>query len=207
MTKKCILMIALGGLLFTACSTEDNPVVEPVQEPETPEVASVAWTWDTSITGTVWGNMGYCGGYGADVGTKGNGQWWGVESEEDFMMQLQHTDDGLAHGDESMDAYFLLFEDGKIERHAGDGTLIKEGEYKFEPVTDNDWKVADLYTTAGTILWPYEINSGGNMPEVFEVVYHTDTKMTLVYPDGGAFDGLGGWDEATYWHFKVQGTE
>ena len=40
------------------------------------------------------------------------------------------------------------------------------------------------------------------MPTTFEVVYQTNDKMCLVYPDGGAFDGLGSWGEATYWHFK-----
>ncbi|MBQ6916492.1 MAG: hypothetical protein IJQ64_01645, partial [Prevotella sp.] len=68
----------------------------------------------------------------------------------------------------------------------------------------NEWKVANMKTTAGTILFPYEINSGGNMPTIFEVVYLTGDKMCLVYPDGGDFGSLGGWGEATYWHFKAK---
>ena len=33
------------------------------------------WKWDPSINGVVWGNMGYCGGSGADVALAANGQW------------------------------------------------------------------------------------------------------------------------------------
>ena len=162
------------------------------------------WTWDTSITGAVWGNMGYCGGDGSAVGLTGNGQWWGVKSEEEFMGQLQHTNDGAAHGDESMDAYFRLTGEGIIERHAGDGSTINTGSFSFDRITGNEWKVAELNTTAGTILWPYEINSGGNMPTIFEVVYLTNDKMCLVYPDGGDFTTLGNWGEASFWHFKAK---
>ena len=208
MMKKSFFAIALGGLLFAACQTESDNPVQPTPDPEPePEVASTAWTWDTSAPlGSVWCNMGYSGGNGAEVAISGSSKWWGVTSEDEFMQQLYHAEGEVAHGDESMDAYFLLFEDGKIERHAGDGSLINSGEYKFEPVTGNDWKVANLHTTAGTILWPYEINSSGNMPTVFEVIYKTDTKMVLVYPDEGKFDELGSWGEATYWYFKVQGS-
>jgi len=165
---------------------------------------SKSWTWDTSITGQCWGNMGYCGGAGSDVGISGNGQWWGVGSEEEFLTQLNHTNDGAAHGDESLDAYFTLTGEGIIERHAGDGTLINSGSFSFDRITGNEWKQANLNTTAGTILWPYEINSGGNMPTLFEVVYLTGDKMTLVYPKGGDYSTLGAWGEATYWHFKTK---
>ena len=162
------------------------------------------WTWDQGVTGAVWGNMGYCGGAGSDVGTTGNGQWWGCTSEADFADQLQHSNDGTLHGDESMDAYFTLTTDGMITRHDGKGNVINSGIYSFDLVDGNTWKVADLNTTAGTILWPFEINSGGNMPTKFEVVYLTGDKMTLVYPDGGDFGGLGNWGEATFWHFKAK---
>lgn len=164
-----------------------------------------SWTWDNSIgDGEVWGNMGYCGGNGSDVGLSANGKWWGCKTEEDFAGQLQHTPDGALHGDESPDAYFTLSAEGIIERHAGDGSLIKSGSFSFDRVTGNAWKQANLNTTAGTILWPYEINAGGNEPTVFEVVYLSADKMCLVYPDGGAFDGLGNWGEASFWHFKAK---
>ena len=166
--------------------------------------ASKSWTWDYDGENTVWGNMGYCGGNGADVGTAHNGQWWGVVDEEGLLTQLNHTNDGAAHGDESMDAYFTLTGQGTITRYAGNGSTLNNGTYEFDTSVANDWKVANLNTTAGTILFPYEINSGGNMPTTFEVVYLTGSKMCLVYPDGGAFDGLGNWGEATYWHFKAK---
>ena len=166
--------------------------------------ASKDWTWDYDGTNTVWGNMGYCGGSGADVGTAHNGQWWGVTNEEEFMGQLNHTNDGAAHGDEIMDAFFSLASDGSIKRYAGNGSLINSGKFEFDTSVANDWKVANLNTTAGTILFPYEINSGGNMPTSFEVVYLTGSKMCLVYPDGGDFSSNGSWGEATYWHFKAK---
>ena len=162
------------------------------------------WTWDYDGTNTVWGNMGYCGGAGSEVGINHNGQWWGVTNEEEFMGQLGHTEDGAAHGDESMDAYFTLTGEGTITRHAGDGSVIKSGSFEIDTTVANDWKVANLNTTAGTILFPYEINSGGNMPTSFEMVYLTGSKMCLVYPDGGDFSTNGSWAEATYWHFKAK---
>ena len=163
-----------------------------------------SWTWDPDVTGAVWGNMGYCGGNGAAVGTSGEGQWWGVTSTDEFNGQLGHTEDGTNHGDGDMDAFMTLGTDGTIKRCAADGSVINSGTYEFVPVKGNDWKVANLNTTAGTILWPYEINSGGNMPTSFEVVYLTGSKMTLVYPDGGDFGTVGSWGEASFWHFKAK---
>ena len=160
------------------------------------------WTWDNSITGAVWGNMGYCGGAGSDVGASGNGQWWGVTSTEEFNGQLQHTDTGANAGDGDLDAYMTFGTDGLLTSYSASGSVVRSGTYEFEMVTGNDWKVANLKTNA--ILWPFEINSGGNIPGVYEVVYLTSDKMTLVYPDGGAFDGLGSWGEASFWHFKAK---
>ena len=165
--------------------------------------AEKSWTWDYDGQSTVWGNMGYCGGDGKAVGTDHNGQWWGVTNEEEFMGQLNHAG-GAAHGDESMDAYFTLSNQGTIVRHAGDGSVINSGTFEIDNSVANEWKVANLNTTAGTILFPYEINSGGNMPTSFEMVYLTGNKMCLVYPDGGDFSTNGSWGEATYWHFKAK---
>ena len=162
------------------------------------------WTWDYDGENTVWGNMGYCGGNGADVGTAHNGQWWGVVTEEEFAGQVNHSNTGALNGDEGPNAYFTLSGEGTIVRHAADGSVINSGTFEIDTSVANDWKVADLKTTAGTILWPFEINSGGNMPTQFEMVYLTGSKMCLVYPDGGDFGGLGNWGEATYWHFKAK---
>ena len=49
---------------------------------------------------------------------------------------------------------------------------------------NGEWRKGLLKTKA--ILWPYEINSGGNIPGEYEIVYLTPDKMTLVYPDGNA---------------------
>ena len=164
-----------------------------------------SWTWDTEAPdGVVWGNMGYSGGNGASVATTGSAKWWGVTSEAEFMGQLNHTHDGQAHGDESMNAYFTLTPDGVITRYAGDGSVINSGTFEIDETVKNEWKVANLNTTAGTILFPYEINSGGNMPTTFEVTNLTGSKMTLVYPDGGDFGSLGNWGEATFWNFKAK---
>lgn len=161
------------------------------------------WTWDNSITGAVWGNMGYCGGAGKDVGVSGNGQWWGVTSTDEFNGQLQHTNTGANAGDGDMDAYMTIGTDGFITSYDANGTEIRKGLFELNPVEGNEWKVADL-NTQGTILWPFEINSNGNMPSNFEVVYLTNDKMTLVYPDGGDYASLGNWGEATFWHFKAK---
>ena len=83
-----------------------------------------------------------------------------------------------------------------------DGNVIRSATYSVENYTPeyiNDWKVGDLVTTS--ILWPYEINSGGNMPTWFDVVYLTSDKMCLVYPDKGS---QGAWGEASFWHFKAK---
>lgn len=168
------------------------------------KAATKDWTWDYDGENTVWGNMGYCGGNGSDVGTAHNGQWWGVTSEEEFAGQVNHSNTGALNGDEGPDAYFTLSNEGTIVRHAANGSTINNGTFEFDTTVANDWKVANLNTTAGTILWPFEINSGGNMPTTFEVVYLTGSKMCLVYPDGGDFSTNGSWGEATYWHFKAK---
>ena len=162
------------------------------------------WTWDPSVNedGAVWGNMGYCGGSGADVGISGNGKWWGVTSTEEFNGQLQHTNTGANAGDGDLNAWMTIGTDGMITSYAADGSVVRSGTYELNPVENSDWKVAELKTNA--ILWPFEINSGGNIPGIYEVVYLTSDKMTLVYPDGGDFSTNGGWGEATYWHFKAK---
>ena len=160
-----------------------------------------SWTWNSeALDGVVWGNMGYCGGPGASA--VASGKWWGVTSEEEFAGQLQHSNTGALTGEESFDAYMIFTPEGALKKYDATGKLLNDGTFSFEPVTGNEWKLGDLNTSAGAILWPFEINSGGNMPTTFEVVDLTGDKMTLVYPDGGAFDGLGGWGEATFWQFK-----
>ena len=204
-TAAAVLLAMTMGTGLTSCNNNDNPIVNPDQEPDTSGkyvTEDEVWTWAYDGTTYVWGNMGYCGGSGAKVAQTGSAIWWGVPDEKTLMTQLKMTNDGKAHGDESMDAYFVLRKDGTISRHAGDGKLINSGVYKFDTSVANEWKIANLHTTAGTILFPYEINSNGNMPTVFEVLYKSDELMFLVYPDNGAFNTLGTWSEATFWRFK-----
>ena len=168
------------------------------------------WTWDTSVTGAVWGNMGYCGGAGADVGISGNGQWWGIDSSAEFNNQLQHSvTPGTNNGDGDLDAYMTIGTDGMITSYSAAGSEIRSGIYDLTAVAGDDWRIADLTTDA--ILWPAIINSDGKIPSTcgwgtgaYEVVYLTGSKMTLVYPSKDAAGALGGWGEATFWHFKAK---
>ena len=83
-----------------------NVYVQQELDPEIRLLASDAygskvWKWDTDAPdGVVWGNMGYCGGKGSDVALGGNGKWWGVTSEEEFLTQGQHAADagGVVRG-------------------------------------------------------------------------------------------------------------
>lgn len=162
------------------------------------------WTWDTSDGGEFWGNMGYCGGAGLDVYTSRNGKWWGVNgTTETFAGQQQHRGTDTVTGDDDVNAYMIFGTDGKVVSYNAAGEEIRNSNFSITQIKDNEWKVAELNIDGrdGGILWPYEINSNGNMPSTYEVVYLSDGHMVLVYPDGGDFSTLGSWGEASYWRF------
>ena len=172
------------------------------------------WKWDPTINGTIWGNMGYCGGSGADVALNGNGQWWGVTGPEDdaeagtngFESQLGHSVSGAMTGEEDLDAYMVFTEDGNVLKYDKDGQLINSTTYELQnydanAIANGAWKCGNLVTGENSVLWPFEINAGGKYVTNFEVCYLTVGKMCLVYPDGGDFGALGNWGEATFWHF------
>ena len=183
------------------CFKSDSDVAGMI---ENYDAAGKSWTWDTSVTGAVWGNMGYSGGDGSAIGIDGGGaQWWGVTTSDEFNGQLQHTDTGTNIGDGDLDAY-MTFAEGQVVSYDANGNKIRGGAYEFDMSVASEWKVADLKTDPGSILWPFEINSGGGKPTTFEIVYVTGDKLTLVYPDGGDFGSLGGWGEASFWHFKAK---
>ena len=161
-----------------------------------------------------WGNMGYCGGDGSLVYSKQEAKWWGIgvndttTVSEDFETQLQHSVTGQLTGEESLDAYMVFTEDGVIEKYDANGSKLNETTYEVIPQTENtEWAAYRLKTGENSVLWPFEINAGGKYVTEFDVVYISPSAMTLVYPDGGAFDKLGGWGEATFWQFKAADVE
>ncbi len=168
------------------------------------------YKWNTNAPdGCVWGNMGHCGGNGADVYKTGAGKWWGVTTAEEFEGQLAHSVEGKLTGEESFDAYMVFTEDGAIEKYDGNGAKLGESTYEVVEQTENtEWAKYHLKTGDNSVLWPFEINAGGKYVTEFEVVYISPSAMTLVYPDGGDFKAAyGGWGEASFWQFKAEDYE
>lgn len=160
------------------------------------------WGWDVNAPGgEVWGNMGYTGSTGVDWTTTTDGKWWGVKSEDDFMGQMNHSAAGKATGEESFDAYMTFTPDGQSTVYTADGTALRSGSWSIDYSTASSWKIGNFNLTNGAILWPYEINSGGNIPTTFDLVHLSKEQMVLVYPDGGDFGALGNWGEASFWRF------
>jgi len=165
-----------------------------------------AWTWDTEFReGAVWGNLGYAAG---DDWT--GGIWWGAKPEE-LTGQLQHSDTGVATGEESADAYMTFdWKTGAVKSYSGAGAEIRSGKFeilnwgngeKTQASVDGsiaNWAYGTLHTDAGSILFPFKINGGGEKPTDFEIIQLTNDNMKLIY----AAPGTGGWGEATWWAFK-----
>lgn len=157
------------------------------------------WGWDIATTGVCWGNMGYQAANAGDAfANETPGQWWGVTSEAEFLDQTAHSA-GKVTGEESMDAYMLFKDDKTVAKFNGAGKKLAEGEWSFDWSTKNDFKLGTLNVSGGALLWPYEINSGGNVPDAYEILYMSADKMVLGYPDGGS---QGAWGEATFWRFQ-----
>jgi hypothetical protein len=198
-----------NGFVVTTTKTltisNDEPLPQEVIMLATAD-GSKTWTWDNSLSGgTVWGNMGYGSYTSADVNQS---QWWGITSEEDFAEYTNQTNDGLLHGDESFNATMVFNSNGTMKKYDGEGNLMQEGSYEIVGFHNDNpsyiHEMGKLKITAGAILWPYAINTNGSMPSVFEIACLTDDKLTLVYPQNGAFNDYGSWCEATYWHFKKE---
>ena len=166
-----------------------------------------AWTWDTEFreNGAVWGNLGYAAG---DDWT--GGIWWGAKPEE-LTGQLKHSDTGVATGEESADAYMTFdWKTGAVKSYSGAGAEIRSGKFeilnwgngeKTQASVDGsiaNWAYGTLHTDAGSILFPFKINGGGEKPTDFEIIQLTNDNMKLIY----AAPGTGGWGEATWWAFK-----
>lgn len=202
-----ILTLSRDGQI-TAQMENKSATLNIKQDPMSFPLIYNTWTWDTAATdGAVWGNMGYRAGSGEEVGINSYGLWWGVTNEEGFLGQLQqNSDTGVATGEESMDAYMTFTTEGTVSSYDKNGIKIRSGNYYVERIDNDDWKKANLHIDEGSILWPFAINSDGYKPTLFEIVYITDEKMTLVYPNNGVYDSTGSWGEATFWHYAKKGT-
>ena len=170
------------------------------------------WTWDTEFRSDegCWGNMGYAAGDGESFVNEGNGIWWGA-SPEVLAQDDQRHNAGNAdlNGEEDRNAYMEFYDDGKIKTYDANGNIIREGKYSVEgwtgerntPSVDGsqpNWAYGTLKTTAGAILFPFQINGGGNQPTDFHIMQLDASHLKLVY----AAPGTGGWSEATWWAFK-----
>ncbi len=176
-----------------------------------------SWTWNEEKV--MWGNMGYKSIDGSLVYKDQAEKWWGVEGadneavKEAFAGQLGHSVTHQLTGEESLDAYFTMSEDGELKKYDGEGNLLNTTSWSFDSskaVKNSDgttWCVGRLETGENSVLWPFEINAGGKYATEYEVVYIDDDHMVLVYPDGGAYDGLGSGAEASYWQFKAKKTK
>lgn len=175
------------------------------------------WTWDVdwfaedvSKPEAVWGNLGYAAGDGDSFVNSGNGIWWGGAPEVLATPdQLKHSDTGVATGEEDRGAYMEFYDDGSILTYDAAGNQIRKGSYSVSNYTGErdspsidgsqaNWSYGTLTTTAGSILFPFQINGGGNKPTDFEIMQLDANHLKLIY----AAPGTGGWGEATWWAFK-----
>lgn len=167
------------------------------------------WFWLPTATngGAVWGNGGYQAGPVADPAAGYSGAWWGCgvldgDCPDKFDSQLQHSAAGAITGEEYQGSYMQLNEDGSVEKFSPEGVSLGTGSFQLEGYNDGEaiddsGNVAYLNTSAGAILWPYQINASGFEPTRFEVAYLSVDQMMLVY----ASEGTGAWGEATWWAF------
>ena len=177
---------------------------------------SKTWMWDTEFRGgPVWGNLGYAPGDGDSFCNDGNGIWWGATPEE-LTGQLQHSETGVATGEESSQAKMVIYDDGNIACFDAGGNQIRKGKIigvenwtglRNQPSADGsqpNWSYGTLVTTEGAILWPFQINNHNAdhdntlYPTRFEIMQLDANHLKLIYPQ----NGVGSWGEATWWAFK-----
>ena len=178
------------------------------------------WTWDTEFRddGGAWGNMGYAPGDGDSFCQKnGNGIWFSC-SPADLVGQLEHSDTGVATGEEDPNAYMEFYDDGTLITYSGAGNQIRKGKYSVEGWTGErnhasadgsqaNWSYGTFKVSAGSILWPFQINgnkySSPNVkPTEFEIMQLDANHLKLIYPIGAETGTAGSWSEATWWAFK-----
>ena len=171
---------------------------------------SKIWKWDTEwrSDGGAWGNMGYAGGSGDGFSENGDNIWWGC-APADLATQLNHSNTGVATGEEDPNAFMEFFDDGNIVTYDGGGNQIRKGKYSVIDYTGErnkasvdgsqaNWSYGTLKTTEGSILFPFQINGNGYEPTEFEIMQLDATHLKLIY----AASGTAAWGEATWWAFK-----
>ena len=168
------------------------------------------WKWNpNNPSGNIWGNMGGAGDdfSGIDFALNGSGHWWGVPDEEGLVGQIGHVTPGeeeTAKKGMSLDAYMEFTEDGMIICYDANGEKFHEGKFEvqnYDPTYSNSKKYCGiLHTEEGSILFPYEINSGGRKPTDLQIAYLSPARLVLIYPDGGDW-ATAQWGEGTYWQF------
>ena len=195
--------LTVGEIVMVPTSTDMHPEALTLLAGSTPW-SFKAWTWDDSVDGHFWGNMGYHGYSGAELGTEGKGTWWGAAGDDDFQAQAAHSGYATYVGDGNPKAYMTFGHEGKLQSNNKDNSYLRQGLFSISDFNNSDASAyyhGYLNTPEPAILWPYEINSYGNTPTRFEIAYLDGERMTLVYPDNGDFNGST-WTEATFWHFK-----
>ena len=170
---------------------------------------SKTWTWGENIpwdnNGTIvlgsWGNFGYTPGSGD---TFPNGIWWSCPAA-DLTGQLNHSDTGVATGEEDPNAYMSFdWATGNVKSYTAEGKEIRSGKFELkydqnrQEVNGTPWNLGTLETDAGSILFPFKINGGGTKPTSFQIIKLSNDQMILTYAD----EGTGSWSEATFWSFK-----
>lgn len=170
---------------------------------------SKTWYWGENIpwdnNGTMvygsWGNFGYT----PDAGdTFPNGIWWSCPAAE-LTGQLNHSDTGVATGEEDPNAYMTFdWATGNVKSYDAAGKEIRSGKFELNYDTEREevngvaWNLGTLETDPGSILFPFKINGGGTKPTSFQIIKLTNDQLILTYAD----EGTGSWSEATFWSFK-----
>ena len=173
------------------------------------------WTWDTEFRADegCWGNIGYAGCSGEEFAATGGGCiWWGGKPENlaDADQRKNAGGDPVC-GEENRNAYMTFdWKNSTISTYDAAGNKIRGGKFAItnwkngkRSISSIDggqpaWALGTLETDAGSILFPYKINGGGEKPKSFEILQLDGDHLKLVY----VAPGTGAWKEATWWAFK-----
>lgn len=157
------------------------------------------WKWNPDANGYAWGNGGYmtCTG---DEFAAGTNVWWGCSGTDGFSGQLNHSDTGSLTGEEDLDAYMEMSEDGTITVYTKDGNVVRSGSFEIKNYTpggigDTKWSKGTLVTNS--IMWPFKINTGGQKVSELDILKLTSDELVLACSVQGTV-----WSECTYWRFK-----